>query len=161
MENLAKTTFQLSRTCTHIRPHLASCIASTFSETILPSMTRRDAGLPLFLQDDKIGHFPHDTPQYDRRRRRFLHVVAFLTLALFTASYFQYGRWHWCSGPPPKIVTTDIGLPKEVQQAWAAHSPYFAAAEYKVPPERCELVQVCSRSGSISKYLKTIYVNLG
>jgi hypothetical protein len=33
-------------------------------------------------------------------------------------------------------------LPKEVQQAWAAHSPYFAAAEYKPPPEHCEIIQV-------------------
>ena len=105
-------------------------------------MTRRDAGLPLFLQGDKTGHPPHDTFEYDHRRRRFLHGVALLTLALFTASYFQYGRWHWCPSAPPKVVTTDIGLPKEVQQAWAHHSPYFPAAEYTALPERCEVVQV-------------------
>ncbi|KAF8555585.1 acid phosphatase [Imleria badia] len=74
----------------------------------------------------------------------FLHRVTLLAFAIvFVATYyFHYGRWHWCSSSPPKVVTADIGLPKEVQQAWAAHSPYFSAAEYTAPPERCEVVQV-------------------
>ena len=127
----------------------------------LLAMTRRDAGLPLFLQGDKIlGHPPIE---HDLRRRRFLHGVTLLTLALFTASYFQYGRWHWCTAPLPKIVTTDIGLPKEVQQAWATHSPYFPAAEYTAPPERCEVVQVSYSVPArfLSTNLKRTWVNLG
>jgi len=108
-----------------------------------PAMTRQDAGLPLFLESDKIDHLLPDTPPYDHRRRRILHGAAFLTFAfLLSATYFQYLRWHWRSGPPPEIVTADVGLPKEVQQAWASHSPYFPAAEYTAPPEGCEAVQV-------------------
>jgi len=108
-----------------------------------PAMTRHDTGLPLFLEGDKIGYLPHDTSPYDHRRRRFLHGIALLAFAsLLSTTYSQYPRWHWRSGPPPKIVTVDVGLPKEVQQAWAVHSPYFPAAEYTVPPEGCEVVQV-------------------
>jgi len=108
-------------------------------------MTRHDAGLPLFLEGDKIGHFSHDTSgsPYDHCRRRFFHGIAFFTFAfLLSATYSQYPRWHWCSGPPSEIVTADVGLPKEVQQAWAGDSPYFPAAEYTAPPKRCEVVQV-------------------
>ncbi|KAI9572488.1 histidine phosphatase superfamily [Boletus coccyginus] len=39
--------------------------------------------------------------------------VAFLTFPFLpAATYFQYPRWHWCSGPPPEIppeiVTADV-----------------------------------------------------
>lgn len=125
----------------------------------LVAMTRRDTGLPLFLQDDKTSPSPYNTSHH---RRRLLQGVAFLTLALlFSASYFQYG-WYWCSSAPHEIMTTHVGLPKEIQQAWAAHSPYFPAAEYIAPPERCEIVQVqYSRSDSFSAYLNRMTVNLG
>jgi len=106
-------------------------------------MTHHDAGLPLFLESDKTGYFPHDASPYNHRRRRFFHGIAFFTFAfLFSVTYFQYPRWHWCSGPTPEIVIADVGLPKEVQRAWAAYSPYFPAAEYTAPPKRCEVVQV-------------------
>ncbi|KAG6373912.1 hypothetical protein JVT61DRAFT_6065 [Boletus reticuloceps] len=110
---------------------------------------------------DATGYLPHDTSQNNHRRRRFWHGAALLTIAfLFSTGYFQQGRWHRCSGSPPK-VNADIELPKEVQQAWAAHSPYFPAAEYATPPERGEVVQVYhSRSDSFS-YLRSTYVNLG
>lgn len=143
--------------------HHVLLACSTFS-TLVVAMTRRDAKLlPLFLQGDKTAHLPHDPPQYDQPRRRLWHGVAFVTLALLiSASYFHYGRWHWCSGSPPETMTTGLGLPKEVQQAWAAHSPYFPAGDYIAPPERCEIVQVCySRSDSFSSYLKRAYGNLG
>lgn len=85
--------------------------------------------------------------------RRSLHGTAWLALALlFSASYFfQYQRrYGGCSGSPREIdvpATLGIGLPKEVQQTWAQYSPYFPAAEYLPPPERCEIIQVeCSRS---------------
>ncbi|KAF8139078.1 histidine phosphatase superfamily [Boletus edulis] len=103
----------------------------------LVTMSRSDDGLPLFLHDDKTSY-----SQNNNRRRRFWHGVALLTVAfLFSAGYSQQGRWHWCSGSPHK-VNADIELPKEVQQAWAAHSPYFPAAKYATLPERCEVVQV-------------------
>ena len=107
-------------------------------------VARLDERLPLFLQSDKAGRFPHDASQYDHLRRRLLYRVALLAFAIvFSASYyFHYGRRFWYLNSPREIMSTDIGLPKEVQQAWAAHSPYFSAAEYIPPPARCEVVQV-------------------
>ncbi|KAG9317914.1 histidine phosphatase superfamily [Chiua virens] len=106
----------------------------------LIAMARKDTGLPLSVQDDKIGLFPHDTPH---RQQRVWRNTALLALALLlTISYFQYGRWNRCSGSSPQVETAGFELPKEVQQAWAAHSPYFPAAEYVAPPDRCEIVQV-------------------
>ena len=104
---------------------------------VLAAMSRSE--LPLFLPDDKLAHSPHDISP---RRGRWLRRTAWLTLALLLpVGYFQYGR-HWCSSQPLEIMTTGIGLPKEVQRAWAAHSPYFPAAEYIAPPKQCEVVQV-------------------
>lgn len=110
------------------------------------AMTRPDVGLPFFLWDERKGSFPQDSCEYDpHQRRRLWQGTALLSVAfLLSASYFHYGRWHRCSGSPPVAVamTADLGLPKEVQQSWAAHSPYFPAAEYAAPPENCEIVQV-------------------
>ncbi|KAI9456727.1 acid phosphatase [Boletus coccyginus] len=68
-----------------------------------------DAGLPLFLESDKIYYLLPDGPiAEDPTRDR------------------------------------DCGcfrLPKEVQQTWASHSPYFPFAEYTATLEHCEVVQ--------------------
>ncbi|KAF9226940.1 phosphoglycerate mutase-like protein [Gyrodon lividus] len=110
------------------------------------AMSREEATLPLFVHCDKPSRPDHthlDTWSSSYWNRYF-RGVALLALAFFlSAGYFRYG--HWYHFPSPQlgiVVTTGIGLPKEVQQAWAAHSPYFAAAEYKVPPENCEITQV-------------------
>ncbi|KIJ13340.1 hypothetical protein PAXINDRAFT_170615 [Paxillus involutus ATCC 200175] len=109
-------------------------------------MSRDDeATLALFLHADKPTP-PHRThfDKWSSCSNRCFRCIALLALVLFlSTSYLRYGHWHSCPSPQLGIVVeTGVGLPKEVQQAWTTYSPYFAAADYKLPPEHCEITQV-------------------
>ncbi|KIJ69719.1 hypothetical protein HYDPIDRAFT_35196 [Hydnomerulius pinastri MD-312] len=109
-------------------------------------MNRGDEDLPLFVihGGPRFSEYTQQDKGLRSYGNRCLRSAALLVLGFFvSASYFQYGHWHSCLSPRLELaVTSGVGLPKELQQSWAAYSPYFATEEYRAPPENCEIIQV-------------------
>ena len=106
-------------------------------------MDAKGRQLPLFHLPSRFHVDSGSAQQYWKWRSVRGIVLVAVGMMIISASYFRYGRLHSCHGPP-LVLQTGSGLPSEdFQRTWAQYSPYFPATEYRPPPDKCSITQVC------------------